>query len=370
MAFKDANAAVPGARLPEGDSEVRGGDQPDPIAVRRLLLPRRTATTTCTSPPRRARPPTTRCCTKAIDGLQDGCRERSTDPKLKKLSLEYLVAAYGRDKLNDPTPGRAGRPADDRDGAERADQLLRAGEDLRGRRQLRGGGEDAAQGARTAGRTTRRSTCSWRASTTGRGSSTRRSNRSRSGPRREPNNPEAYYTIATYYWDKAFRDFRLKDPRSASYVQKGIEASDRALKIKGDYIEAIVYKGLLLRLAANLEKDRTQATGAAEGSRRSSATKPRRCRRRRGRGGCLTDWNSRLRTTDFRNGLCGSPCTARFGWKCAVRSMQDQVAVFVHRVPGFGWLELEGDDLAGGIQLVLGGDDEAVDGLHHLRVEP
>ena len=75
---------------------------------------------------------------------------------------------------------------------------------------------------------------------------------------REPNNPESYYTIATYYWDKAFRDFRLKEPEKRGYVQKGIEASDRALKIKGDYMEAIVYKGLLLRLAANMEKDRAK----------------------------------------------------------------------------------------------------------------
>jgi tetratricopeptide (TPR) repeat protein len=73
---------------------------------------------------------------------------------------------------------------------------------------------------------------------------------------REPNNPESYYTIYTYYWDKAFRDYRLKEPEKREYVQKGIEASDRALKIKSDYMEAIVYKGLLLRLAANLEKDR------------------------------------------------------------------------------------------------------------------
>ena len=72
----------------------------------------------------------------------------------------------------------------------------------------------------------------------------------------EPNNPEAYYTISTYYWDKAFRDFRLKEPEKREYVQKGIDAADRALKIKGDYMEAIVYKGLLLRLAANMEKDR------------------------------------------------------------------------------------------------------------------
>ena len=39
--------------------------------------------------------------TKAIDGYKTAA-EKSEDPKLKKLSLEYLVAAY-RDKLEDPS---------------------------------------------------------------------------------------------------------------------------------------------------------------------------------------------------------------------------------------------------------------------------
>src|SRR3989337_1341073 len=29
--------------------------------------------------------------------------EKETDPKMKKLSLDYLVAAYGPDKLDDPS---------------------------------------------------------------------------------------------------------------------------------------------------------------------------------------------------------------------------------------------------------------------------
>ena len=72
---------------------------------------------------------------------------------------------------------------------------------------------------------------------------------------KEPNNPEAFYTIATYYWDEAQRDFRLTPQQKEDYVQKGLAAVDQALQIKPDYIEAIVYKGLLLRLQANLEKD-------------------------------------------------------------------------------------------------------------------
>ena len=36
---------------------------------------------------------------------------------------------------------------------------------------------------------------------------------------------------------------------------KGIEAVDKALALKSDYMEALTYKNLLLRLQANLEKD-------------------------------------------------------------------------------------------------------------------
>jgi tetratricopeptide (TPR) repeat protein len=69
----------------------------------------------------------------------------------------------------------------------------------------------------------------------------------------EPNNPEAHYTVATYYWDKAFRDFRLEDKEKMQYVLSGIEAVDKAIAIRDDYMEAIAYKNLLLRLQANLE---------------------------------------------------------------------------------------------------------------------
>jgi tetratricopeptide (TPR) repeat protein len=71
----------------------------------------------------------------------------------------------------------------------------------------------------------------------------------------EPNNPEAHYTVSTYYWDKAYRDFRLKDTEKLEMVLKGIESVDKAIGIKDDYMEAIAYKNLLLRLQANLIKD-------------------------------------------------------------------------------------------------------------------
>jgi tetratricopeptide (TPR) repeat protein len=71
----------------------------------------------------------------------------------------------------------------------------------------------------------------------------------------EPNNPEAFQTIAAYYWDETRLDSRLTDAQKREYVDKGMQAIEKALSIRPDYVEAITFKGLLLRLQANLEKD-------------------------------------------------------------------------------------------------------------------
>ena len=47
----------------------------------------------------------------------------------------------------------------------------------------------------------------------------------------------------------------LGDKQKIDFVQRGPQADDKALQIKPDYVDAMVYKGLLLRLQANLEKD-------------------------------------------------------------------------------------------------------------------
>ena len=72
---------------------------------------------------------------------------------------------------------------------------------------------------------------------------------------RDPANPEAYYTIATYYWDHAYRDFKLTAVEKREMVLKGLGSVERAIGLKPDYMEALVYKNLLLRLQANLEPD-------------------------------------------------------------------------------------------------------------------
>src|SRR4029079_12688355 len=71
----------------------------------------------------------------------------------------------------------------------------------------------------------------------------------------EPNNPEAHYSIASYYWDEAYRNTRLSEAQKKEYTDKVLDEVEKALKIKPDYIEAVVYKGLLLRIKAAMTKD-------------------------------------------------------------------------------------------------------------------
>jgi protein TonB len=71
----------------------------------------------------------------------------------------------------------------------------------------------------------------------------------------EPANPEGPYTLATYYWDKAYRDATLDTAQKRDLIAKGMEQADRAIQMKPDYLEALTYKNLLLRLQAATETD-------------------------------------------------------------------------------------------------------------------
>jgi tetratricopeptide (TPR) repeat protein len=180
--------------------------------------------------------------------------ERSTDLKMKRLALEYLVASYGADKLNDPTqaipvveqmiklePNEAtnyfalAKIYEDMGEYEKAEQELVKAREAKP--------NDAGVYMQLAGYYNRQ----------GQFDKTIEALSERS--RREPTNPEAFYTIATYYWDKAYRDFTLKEPEKKAFVTRGMEAIDKAISIKSDYMEALVYKNLLLRSQALLEKD-------------------------------------------------------------------------------------------------------------------
>jgi tetratricopeptide (TPR) repeat protein len=71
----------------------------------------------------------------------------------------------------------------------------------------------------------------------------------------EPNNPEGYHRLAVFYWEKAFRDHRLAKNDKVEYLQKGIDAENKALSLNPNYAEAMTYKNILLRLQANETTD-------------------------------------------------------------------------------------------------------------------
>jgi tetratricopeptide (TPR) repeat protein len=191
--------------------------------------------------------------TKAIDGYKTAS-EKATNPKIKKLALEYLVAAYGPDKLNDPSQSEPilqkmidmepkepsnyfvlGKIYEDNGDYERAEQTYQKAREVK---------PNAPEVYMTlAGFYNRQ----------GQFDKTMDALKARS--QQEPNNPEAYYTIATFYWEKAYRDFTTPEAKKNEYVQLGLEAVDKALMLKPDYFEALTYKNLLLRVQANLEKN-------------------------------------------------------------------------------------------------------------------
>jgi tetratricopeptide (TPR) repeat protein len=197
--------------------------------------------------------------TKAVENYQKAAEKLAASPdpadkKLGKLSLEYLVAAYGPDKLNDPAKAEPvvqrmiqlepGEPTnyfalakiyEDAGAYDEAEKMLVSAKNAKP--------SDPAVYMTLAGYYNRQ----------GHFDKTIEALEERA--QKEPNNPEAFYTIATYYWDEAYRDFKLKDPEKRDFVSKGLTAIDHALQLKPDYVEAITYNGLLLRLQANLEKD-------------------------------------------------------------------------------------------------------------------
>jgi tetratricopeptide (TPR) repeat protein len=210
-------------------------------------------------PSKKGEPENDALLNKAVDNYQKAAEKlsASSDPANKKLgtlSLQYLVASYGIDKLNDPAKAEPvvqkmiqlepGEPAnyfalakiyEDAGAYEEAEKVLQMA------KQAKPG--DPTVYMTLAGYYNRQ----------GRFDKTIEALEERA--QKEPNNPEAFYTIATYYWDEAYRDFKLKENEKKEFVGKGVEAVDHALQIKPDYTEALVYKNLLLRLQANMEKD-------------------------------------------------------------------------------------------------------------------
>ena len=193
---------------------------------------------------------------KAVENYQLAA-DRIEDPRMKQLSMEYLVASYGIDKLNDPGQAEPivrrmielnpeettnyfalAKLYEDSGLYDMAEDTLVSARNMRP--------EDATVYLQLAGYYNR----------TGDFEQTMIALDERAN--REPDNPEAYYTISTYYWEKAFRDFNLTDEEKAQHVVDGLLAIDKALDLKDDYMEAMVYKNILLRMQANATRNQEE----------------------------------------------------------------------------------------------------------------
>ena len=177
-----------------------------------------------------------------------------TDPTMRTLSMQYLAVAFGPDKLNDPAKSepvleqmikddpanpdnyvRLATLYEDSGLYAEAEQVFLQVLDLRA--------DDPVVYLQLAAFYNRSEEFE----------KTIEALRQRSAL--EPDNPEAFYTISTYYWQKAFRDFRLSEEEELEYVMLGLVETDKALDLNADYAEALTYKNILMRMQANLTDD-------------------------------------------------------------------------------------------------------------------
>jgi tetratricopeptide (TPR) repeat protein len=209
-------------------------------------------------PARKGEPTNDALLTKAVDNYKLASEKltEETVPK-RSLALEFLVAAYGPDKLADPTQAepvvkrmielapneptnyfQLAKIYEDSGEYQLAEETYLKGRDARP--------NDPTVYMTVAGYYNRQ------------GDFEKLVENLKKRIELEPQNPEAHYTLATYHWDKASRDFRLSDKEKLQLVLDGLTAVNKALEIKPDYIEAMTYKGLLLRTQALVVKDPKQ----------------------------------------------------------------------------------------------------------------
>lgn len=207
-------------------------------------------------PARAGEPQNDAYMTKAIENYQKAV-EQDQNPEMKKLALQYLVAAYGPEKLNDPSqaePILAKLIANEPNNTANYFQLSKLYEDA-------GRYEDAEKALLKAQEVKPNDPAVY---TTISGFYNRQGEFEKTmealhkAADLDPNNPQAHQLVAVYYYDESSKDTRLTDAKKREYALKGIAATDRALALNAEYDDAFAYKNLLLRVQALTEKDRAK----------------------------------------------------------------------------------------------------------------
>jgi len=204
-------------------------------------------------PSRKGEPENDQLLQKAVENYKIAA-EKAETPITKQRAMQFLVAVYGSDKLDDPSQQepilRRMIEMDPTDTSnynylanvyeqsgnyEEAEKLLQKAREVKP--------NDPTVYTTLAGFYNRQ----------GMFDKTMEALETRA--QKEPNNPEAYYMIATFYWEKAYKDFTTTEADKVKFTKRGLEAVDKALQLNADYTDALIYKGLLLRVQARLEKD-------------------------------------------------------------------------------------------------------------------
>jgi tetratricopeptide (TPR) repeat protein len=204
-------------------------------------------------PSRQGEPENDALIQKAIDNYQKAA-ERDPKPEMRKLALQYLVAAYGADKLNAP---------------DKAEPIVQKMIDIEPNEPSNyfalaqiyenGGRYEDAEKALLKAQEVKPDDPLVYTTISGfynrQGDFPKTISALQKAAELEPKNPTGWQLVATYYWEKAYKDHRLSTAEKKEYISKGIGATDKALALNPDYSEALTYKNLLLRMQGNEETD-------------------------------------------------------------------------------------------------------------------
>ena len=261
-AFKDANTQYQAQNYHEAAAKYEEAiaASPDSEDGDGAFSSSGTATTTCTSRRAKAKPENDAFLTKAIENYKISAEREMARAEIKKLALQYLVNAYGPDKLDDPSqaePIVQRMMQMDPSNTENYFALAKIYEDA--------GNLDEAEAMLNKAREVKPKEAAVYQQLAGfyqrQGEFDKLIAAVQQRAELEPNNPEAHYAVATYYWDEAYRNTRLTDAQKREYTKNGLTAVDKALALNADYVEALTYRGLLLRIEAAMEtKDAKRQT--------------------------------------------------------------------------------------------------------------
>jgi len=193
---------------------------------------------------------------KAVENYRKAA-EQDKSPEMKKLALQYLTAAYGPEKLNDPTqaePIVQQLIAADPNDPTYYFFLSKIHEDA--------GDYDKAEAALMKAREVKPDDASVYTTISGFYNRQGRFDKTMEALHKaadlKPSDPQGHQLVAVYYFDKSNKDHRLTNAQKREYAEKGIQSADRALALNTEYSDALTYKNLLLRVLANTETDRAK----------------------------------------------------------------------------------------------------------------